>query len=533
MVGGSPEKLSGILLKKQELRTLENQLAETGAVLERARAEQKATEDQVRVLENDLQKKTEQKNAVVQDEIEAQKAVYRTTEELKSARRNLEILGLEQEQLLGEAEDAEEEMEKYNAALGRIGEEVREAQKRVARLSGEIEQVSGEMAGFEERVMDIRLRLTAINAELESNTGSLRRLKSFQEDGASRLEQLSADIERKGLRLIEIRDRVSEHETGLARMYEEMRETEAELAGTEADYQAIDTDLTEKDTAVSEIQRRRETVLQKIRMVEVEQSQRQMRRENVENRTDERYHRPLAAFRPELPRMAGADLPPEKLPEALAQLDKKIKSIGNVNLEAIAEYEALKERFGFLETQRNDLVKAVEDLHKVIRKINRISQERFMKTFEQVNEKMGEVFPRLFQGGTARLILTEPDKPLDSGVEFMVHPPGKKLTRLTLLSGGEKALSAIAFVFSIFLIKPASFCILDEIDAPLDEANVFRFNELLKIIGEKSQIIMITHKRKSMEFADTLFGITMEQQGVSKVVSVNFETVQDDRTVAD
>ena len=105
----------------------------------------------------------------------------------------------------------------------------------------------------------------------------------------------------------------------------------------------------------------------------------------------------------------------------------------------------------------------------------------------------------------------------------MVHPPGKKLTRLTLLSGGEKALSAIAFVFSIFLIKPASFCILDEIDAPLDEANVYRFNELLRLIGEQSQIIMITHKKKSMEFADILFGITMEQKGVSRVVSVNFE----------
>jgi len=108
-------------------------------------------------------------------------------------------------------------------------------------------------------------------------------------------------------------------------------------------------------------------------------------------------------------------------------------------------------------------------------------------------------------------------------VEFMIHPPGKKLTRLSLLSGGEKAMSAIAFIFSIFLIKPAAFCLLDEIDAPLDDANVYRFNDLLKIIGKNSQIIMITHNKRSMEFADTLFGITMEQKGVSKIVSVNFE----------
>ena len=132
----------------------------------------------------------------------------------------------------------------------------------------------------------------------------------------------------------------------------------------------------------------------------------------------------------------------------------------------------------------------------------------------------------MFEGGTAKLVLTEPDNPLETGVEFMVHPPGKKLTQLSLLSGGEKALSAIAFIFSIFLIRPTSFCLLDEIDAPLDEANVFRFNNLLQMIGEKSQVIMITHNKRSMEFADTLFGITMEKKGVSKVVSVNLDQAQ-------
>jgi len=139
-----------------------------------------------------------------------------------------------------------------------------------------------------------------------------------------------------------------------------------------------------------------------------------------------------------------------------------------------------------------------------------------------VNEKLNEVFPRLFEGGSAQLVLTKPDDPLETGVEFMIHPPGKKLTRMSLLSGGEKALSAIAFIFSIYLIKPTAFCLLDEIDAPLDDVNVFRFNKLLQLIGQNSQIIMITHNKKTMEFADTLFGVTMENKGISKVVSVNF-----------
>jgi chromosome segregation protein len=192
-----------------------------------------------------------------------------------------------------------------------------------------------------------------------------------------------------------------------------------------------------------------------------------------------------------------------------------------VNLGAIDEFDELKTRFDFLAEQRDDLEKAIEDLHKVIKKINRITQERFSTTFTAINEKLKEVFPRLFEGGSAKLVLTEPDNALESGVEFMIHPPGKKLTRMSLLSGGEKALSAIAFIFSIFLIKPTSFCLMDEIDAPLDDANVFRFNDLLKVIGQKSQIIMVTHNKRSMEFADTLFGITMGEKGVSKIVSVN------------
>ena len=200
-----------------------------------------------------------------------------------------------------------------------------------------------------------------------------------------------------------------------------------------------------------------------------------------------------------------------------------MENFGDINLGAIKEYEQLKTRFDFLNKQYDDLVTGLNNLQSLIRKINRITQKRFIDTFNLINEKLDQVFPRLFHGGSAKLILTEPDKPLETGVELMIHPPGKKLTRISLLSGGEKALSAIALIFSIYLIRPASFCLMDEIDAPLDEANTFRFNELLKIIGEKSQIVMITHNKSSMEFADMLFGVTMENQGVSKIVSVDFE----------
>jgi chromosome segregation protein len=261
-----------------------------------------------------------------------------------------------------------------------------------------------------------------------------------------------------------------------------------------------------------------------LRLLEIEQSQKQIQRENISKRFEERYQIPLSeAKSTNDPVFDNSEITITEMEEELEQCRRKIGDFTDVNLGAIKEYEQLKERFDFLSIQREDLVKAIEDLHKVIKKINRISQERFLNTFNEVNRKIGEVFPSLFEGGTANLVLTEPDKPLETGVEYMIHPPGKKLTRMSLLSGGEKALAAIAFVFAIFLLKPASFCVMDEIDAPLDDSNVYRFNNLLKIIGDKSQIIMITHNKNSMEFADMLFGITMEQMGVSKIVSVNLE----------
>jgi chromosome segregation protein len=299
------------------------------------------------------------------------------------------------------------------------------------------------------------------------------------------------------------------------------------LKTNEAHYQTIDTELKDSDSKISDIKSQREKTLGKVRLLELEQSERKIKQENIANRLEEKYRKSFSVLKAEFNHDSESiELTSEKtieqMEEELATLKAKIVKIVDVNLGAIREYEQLKDRFGFLEGQRDDLVRAIQDLYKVIKKINDITQKLFLETFDLINQKLNEVFPRLFDGGTAKLILKDPNDPLETGVEFMIHPPGKKLTRLSLLSGGEKAMSAIAFIFSIFLIKPAAFCLLDEIDAPLDDANVYRFNDLLKIIGEKSQIIMITHNKRSMEFADTLFGITMEEKGISKVVSVNF-----------
>jgi chromosome segregation protein len=527
LIGGSKDKLSGILAKKHEIKDLERQDAILAGELERSRQTQLELESEVRNLESTMQKQIEQKNRTAEDEIEAEKTLYKAGEDLKTARRHLEIVQLEQEQLLGEASDIDDEMTKYNSALAELSDQIKAAQNTVAETSEKISTVSSEIEQFNQAVVELKLNLTALQAKLENSNSSLKRLKEFHNDGLVRLEQLSREISLKKQKEEVSRLNVNENEQKLSQMYSAIDRVNAAIDLNEEDYQEIDARLKDSDSKITDIKTRQEKTLEKFRMLELERSQLQLKRDNIANRLEERYQGSYAALTSEFGENQGVDeitagSTIEEMEADLSRSREKISKIIDVNLGAIKEYEQLKDRFGFLETQRDDLLKAIEDLHKVIRKINRITQQRFTATFSDINEKLKEVFPRLFDGGEAKLVLTEPDKPLESGVEFMIHPPGKKLTRLSLLSGGEKALSAIAFIFSIFLIKPASFCLLDEIDAPLDDANVFRFNDLLQVIGENSQIVMITHNKRTMEFADMLFGITMEQKGISKVVSVDF-----------
>lgn len=211
---------------------------------------------------------------------------------------------------------------------------------------------------------------------------------------------------------------------------------------------------------------------------------------------------------------------PSTAKEHALQLRRRIENLGRINMVAVDEFEDVKRRYEYLFIQRQDLSDALSQLKSAIEKIDSESKTRFEEAFYAVNGAFQTTFPILFGGGQAELRLTDPSNMLETGVEIVAQPPGKKLQSVTLLSGGEKALTAVSLIFGIFSIKPSPFCVLDEVDAPLDDANVGRFNNLLRTITDRSQIIMITHHKKTMESADALFGVTMEQPGISKLASV-------------
>ena len=215
--------------------------------------------------------------------------------------------------------------------------------------------------------------------------------------------------------------------------------------------------------------------------------------------------------------------PPEDADQQLADLERQIEALGAINLTAIDECVELEKRHDFLRTQADDLTHALNQLEKAIVKINRTTKKRFQETFDGVNERFQQVFPRLFRGGKAWLALTDPNDLLATGVEIYAQPPGKKLASIAMMSGGEQALTAVSLIFAIFLLKPSPFCILDEVDAPLDEANVGRFNDMVRDVANLSQFIVITHNKRTMEVVDQLYGVTMEEAGISKTVNVRIQ----------
>jgi chromosome segregation protein len=229
-----------------------------------------------------------------------------------------------------------------------------------------------------------------------------------------------------------------------------------------------------------------------------------------------------------------AQLPPESvlgnesLPaaeEEVRQLQTRLENLGPVNMMALEELQEAEDRMTFLDTQRQDLLASIEDTSQAIREIDQVSRQQFLEAFRAINGYFAETFRTLFGGGVGQMRLTDELDP-DSGIDIAAQPPGKRLQNVLLLSGGEKALAALALLIAIFRYTPSPFCILDEVDAPLDESNIDRFSHMVEQMSRHTQFILITHSKRTMEIARVMYGVTMQEPGVSKLVSVRFDAVQ-------
>src|SRR6185295_15970019 len=357
---------------------------------------------------------------------------------------------------------------------------------------------------------EAKIRAAQLGEKRAAAEASALRLAAMDADLAARAAKLTAEIDDSIRRTTALREGCDQLTAELAGLRDERDHHARALDDGRHAYDARLSALTEVELAARELRGRADELAREVGQLELRAGQIKMTRQVVEDQVGERYQLEVRAIlhdyhlRPQVTQIDD---------DRLTELRELIERMGtDINLTSIEEYAEVSQRFEFLAAQKNDLERAVDQLQRAIDKINKTSRKLFK-----------EVFPRLFRGGQAALSLSGGDDVdlLEAGVEIMAQPPGKKNSTVEQLSGGEKALTAVALVFSIFLIKPSPFCILDEVDAPLDEANVDRYNELVREMTDRSQFIVITHNKRTMEAADNLYGVTMREPGVSKLVWVN------------
>ena len=362
-----------------------------------------------------------------------------------------------------------------------------------------------------------RIRHAALGEKKENTHTNLANRLKLQEETAQEIAARQGRIAEFHQRRRDLEQEMANTEEALGRRRPELQALEAQLQTDRQSYRKVSLQLAEIGEAIKERRPRGEACQEEKNRIQLALAKQQLELQHLAANLREKYDVALETLSIE---SADDTLSQADLTEQIDDLRGRLDRMGEVNLAAIGEYEELTERFGFMSRQKEDLEKSIADLQQTIVKLNRVCRLRFKESFEAINEKFEVIFPRLFRGGKAKLVLTDDNDYLETGVDIVVQPPGKKLQSITLLSGGEKALTAVSLLFAIFLTKPSPFCFLDEVDAPLDDANIDRFIEIVKEMSEHSQFVLVTHNKKSMQAAEVLYGITMAEPGVSKVVSV-------------
>ncbi|MDD5553898.1 MAG: AAA family ATPase [Candidatus Omnitrophica bacterium] len=436
-----------------------------------------------------------------------------------------EIIGIELSEVSQELDSLKEKMSSLQSRLLGLEEEQKSYDELISFEQGSIDSRNKEKEQTLVMITQAKTELEGLNKRLEADLDTLKILEdTYRQDKASlgNIENQIRDNDvKKGLLAEETRsleDKISQSRIDVEKEKESLAETEAK-------YRQVS--LGVGDAIKKTESDRKELDSLKARLYEL-----QMQNKDADFSLVSIKERILQSYKTDLGSTAAATEGQDKtaLAQEIEKLKERLDSCGTVNLVAIEEYDELKKRYDFLNQQQSDLAAAKESVHEAILKINRTTKKMFLETFEKVRVEFRNYFKLLFNGGDAQIFLLDENDPLESGVEIICRPPGKKLQNVLLLSGGEKSMSAIALIFAIFKVKPSPFCVLDEIDAALDEANVDRFSRMLTDFVKESQFIVITHNKKTIANAGVMYGITMQESGVSKIVSVKFgenKTVKD------
>ena len=410
-------------------------------------------------------------------------------------------------------------------------EEIERLRKEIDESSSEIKSLESELVKTEDNLEESELILNEHQSQLTKQQDSISSLREILASKSSRRSSFKEVIERNNVQLNNLKQHISEFEQGLSdtktpikdiqikidKLLKSKIQAENKLKDARTSVESIELKIRDSEQERHKYEQKLEGLRANLEKARLDVNSCQVKIETVEEQLSQ-----LKESAKNLLKSIEETANQNDWKNKLESVDRKVQRLGPINLAAIDEFNQNSERKTYLDTQYKDLVDALNTLENAIRKIDRESRTRFKETFDELNRNIKDMFPKLFGGGHAYLQLTG-DELLSTGVSIMAQPPGKKNTNIHLLSGGEKALTAVALVFAIFKLNPAPFCILDEVDAPLDDHNVGRFCNLVKSMSNDVQFVFITHNKITMEIANQLLGVTMHEAGVSRLVSVDVD----------
>ncbi|WP_010530631.1 chromosome segregation protein SMC [Lentibacillus jeotgali] len=546
--------IAGLVNRKHRVVTVEGDVVNPGGSM--SGGAQKKSKQSLFTREKDLQEVTEKLTDYQQKVNHFDQQVNKQKQQISQIDR----------QIASEEEAANSEQEK----LQEIRTSYKEAEMKLATLNDNLQLYDQDKQQFDQDTSDLNTRdgqlekeLNIISDHLESTQQEIDKLSRQEASFQENQEQLREDYQKRQVAL-------AEQEERLKNQREKTNSLQTQLSDYEEQYEIIVNDLNElldmqnseeteeeMEANISAAKKDKEAITDKIQKMRANRSERtqlmqdQDRELKEENKQHQAFKEAIQAKEVKANRLdvelenrlsklqTEYTMTFEKAKQAydktdntdetqtmVTQIKQSIDQLGTVNLGAIDEYDRISDRYDFLSRQQNDLIEAKQTLHSVIAEMDEEMEKRFSETFGQIKDEFSVVFKQLFGGGKAELQLTDPNNLLDTGVEIIAQPPGKKLQHLGLLSGGERALTAIALLFAILRVRPVPFCVLDEVEAALDEANVIRFAKYLKTFSEDTQFIVITHRKGTMEESDVLYGVTMQESGVSRLVSVRLEETE-------
>lgn len=517
--GGSiAQKTSSIIGRTSQIKELNKEIEKIKQEIEKVSKEKDEYKESIEDLLEEITS-IEQSSQEIQIEYATEKQRIESLEEsilnletrlesLKTESKQIEQTILENEKqkstIKEKTMELEKEIEAISGEIQAFAEKDKENQKYIDDLNFEITNLKISLSSFDESNNSMQEILERIETELQANTSKIESKQEQSKQVLEENEKLKKTIENLKQSIEQIKQEVSLSSETVEKLKQEKIEKNNSITKTE-------TEIEEKYRIIEEIKNQ-------ANKLEVKKSKIDVELEQIINKMWEDYEI--------TPNTAGEYKKPNNIAETtknVKNLREKIKELGSINIDSIEEYKQTKERYDYMCEQRLDLENSSNKLKKVIQDMTKIMKEQFEAQFKTINKNFGEVFKELFGGGKAELRLTDEEDILNCGIEIEVQPPGKKLQNMSLLSGGERAFTAIALLFAILKINPAPFCVLDEIEAALDDVNVYRFADYLKKFTQDTQFLVITHRKGTMEASDTVYGITMEESGISKLLSMKLE----------